>query len=277
MTPPTFRPIIHRYSAGATGAFVNAYLVETENAIVAIDGTLTVSDGRAIRHQIDALQKPLDTVLLTHAHPDHYGGLIKFIEADDTPVIAIEGVNEVIRRDDATKEELLRPMFDDEWATERMFPNTTVNDGENVTVDGVTFTVTDLGPGESPHDSMWTLEGEDNRVFVADLVYNHMHSYLADGYYEEWLANIEQLRGALDEDTTLYMGHGQPGSIELLDWQHEYIATFVEAVKSANWSDRDAAREEVTSKMVEYLPVEHLLFLMDLSIEPLAQKQGLID
>jgi len=35
---------IHRYSAGPQGALVNAYLVETGEGIVAVDGTLTVSD-----------------------------------------------------------------------------------------------------------------------------------------------------------------------------------------------------------------------------------------
>jgi hypothetical protein len=40
---------IHRYAAGPAGAFVNAYLVEGETGVVAVDGTLTVSDGRALR------------------------------------------------------------------------------------------------------------------------------------------------------------------------------------------------------------------------------------
>jgi hypothetical protein len=37
---------IHRHSTGPQGALVNAYLVETSQGVVAVDGTLTVPDGR---------------------------------------------------------------------------------------------------------------------------------------------------------------------------------------------------------------------------------------
>ncbi len=70
---------IHRHTAGPQGAFVNAYLVETGEGIVAVDGTLTVSDGRALRAQLEALAKPLLAVIVTHAHPDHYGGIVEVV------------------------------------------------------------------------------------------------------------------------------------------------------------------------------------------------------
>jgi glyoxylase-like metal-dependent hydrolase (beta-lactamase superfamily II) len=105
---------IHRHSTGPEGALVNAYLVETGEGIVALDGTLTVSDGRALRAQLESLGKPLLAVLVTHAHPDHYGGIVELVAGDDVPVVATVGVDAVIRRDDALKEEILRPMFGEE-------------------------------------------------------------------------------------------------------------------------------------------------------------------
>jgi hypothetical protein len=70
-------------------------------------------------------------------------------------VIAAAGVDAVIRRDDALKEQILRPMFGDEWPQQRMFPNRAVSDGETLEFGGASFTVIDLGPSESPHDSIW--------------------------------------------------------------------------------------------------------------------------
>ena len=122
---------IHRHSAGPEGALVNAYLVETSEGVVAVDGTLTVSDGRALRAQLESLGKPLLAVLVTHAHPDHYGGIVELVGPDDVPVIATAGVDAVIRRDDGIKEEILRPMFGEEWPPERMFPTRTVSDGQS--------------------------------------------------------------------------------------------------------------------------------------------------
>lgn len=80
---------------------------------------------RALRAQVESLQKPLLAVLVTHAYPDHYGGVVELVGGDDLPVIAAAGVDAVIRRDDALKEQILRPMFGDEWPQQRMFPNPT--------------------------------------------------------------------------------------------------------------------------------------------------------
>jgi glyoxylase-like metal-dependent hydrolase (beta-lactamase superfamily II) len=94
---------------------VNAYLIEGERQVVVVDSTLTVSGGRAVRQRVVDTGKPLSAVVLTHAHPDHYGGAIEVMAGSDAPIVAAAGVDEVIRRDDALKEEILRPMFGDEW------------------------------------------------------------------------------------------------------------------------------------------------------------------
>jgi hypothetical protein len=54
---------------------------------------------------------------------DHYGGLTSLLDGTDVPVYAVAGVDEVIRRDDPAKEQILRPMFGEEWAFTRTFPN----------------------------------------------------------------------------------------------------------------------------------------------------------
>ena len=149
-------------------------------------------------------------MLVTHAHPDHYGGIVELVGEDDVPVIATGGVDAVIRRDDALKEEILRPMFGDEWPRERRFPDRTVADGERLELGDATFTVLDLGPGESPHDSIWLLGDDRRTVFLGDQVYDGKHAYLADGFYDEWLGHLERLEHELPADATLYIGHGGP-------------------------------------------------------------------
>jgi glyoxylase-like metal-dependent hydrolase (beta-lactamase superfamily II) len=248
-------PSIHRFTSSPEGAFVNAYLVETPSGIVAVDAMLTRSDSRRLRTELEALGKPLLAVLLTQSHPDHYGGLTELVAGDDVPVLAPQGVHDVIRRDDPVKEQILRPMFGDEWPAERTFPNKVVRDGESVSFDGATFTVIDLGPSESPHDSPW--------IF-------------GDDFYGEWLANIETLRQRFPDDAVFHIGHGGPVGVEAWDWQRGYIETFVQSIEEADWADADQAREAVVRRMKEYLPGDELQFLMELSIDPVAAKLGLL-
>ena len=271
---PTPTNLIHRFHATGGGTPVNAYIVEGPSGAVVVDAALTVSDGRALRASVDDLAKPLLGVVITHAHPDHYGGLVELIRDLDVPVFATRGVIDVIRRDDPVKETILRPMFGDEWAQERAFPNHLVEDGEALSLDGIRLTVTDLGPNESPHDSIWTLDDSNRRVFSADLVYDRHHCYLADGFYREWLANIGRARQQLPGGVTLHPGHGEPCGTEALDWQEGYINTFLEAVAAADWSDPETARRMIVGRMLEYLPSSTLQFLMELSIDPVADKLG---
>jgi glyoxylase-like metal-dependent hydrolase (beta-lactamase superfamily II) len=268
-------PIVHPFPREHEGAFVNAYLVETSSSIVAVDSLLTVSESRALRAGVEQIGKPLRAVLLTHSHPDHYGGLTELVAGDDVPIVAPQGVIDTIARDDAVKEEILRPMFGDEWAAERTFPDTPIRDGESLTFDEATFTVVDLGPSESPHDSPWILGPGERTVFLGDQIYDSRHCYLADGFHEEWLANIETLRERFPSDAVFHIGHGGPVGPAGFAWQRSYIETFVDAVGRAEWSDPAEAHDTVVAAMKRFLPTDELQFLMELSIVPVAAQLGL--
>jgi hypothetical protein len=100
-----------------------------------------------------------------------------------------------------------------------------------------------------------------------------MHAYLADGFFEMWLANLERARHELPVDAVLRMGHGEPQSGHaLLDWQANYIRRFIEAVRSTatggNMTD-DAFADAVMEQMKTFLPSEDLVFLARLSVAPI--------
>jgi glyoxylase-like metal-dependent hydrolase (beta-lactamase superfamily II) len=269
-------PTIHRFPTKHEGAFVNAYLIETDSGVVAVDGLLTVSESKAMRDGLERIGKPLRAVLLTQAHPDHYAGLSQLVAGDDVPIIAPQGVIDAIAADDAVKDQIIGPMFGDDWPEHRVFPDTPIRDGERVTFDDATFTVVDLGPSESPHDSPWVLGDDARTVFLGDQIYDRKHCYLADGFYVEWLANIEKLRTQFPDDAVFHIGHGGPVGGEMWDWQRRYIETFVDAVEGADWSEPEQATPTVVARMKDYEPSDELQFLMELSIEPVAAKLGVL-
>lgn len=266
---------VHRFEQ--TEPFpVNAYIIEGRDRTVVVDATLTNAASQALRERVDSLGKPLAAVLLTHPHPDHYAGIGNLVAGLDVPVLAVAGVNDVVRRDDAAKNEVISAMFGDAWPTNRVFPSDIVADGEIVSFGEIELEVRDIGPAESFHDSLFILKGGAPEAFVGDLAYGLMHAYMADNRNPEWKRVLARLRSELSEDTLLHVGHGPIMTPGFLPWQATYLDRFDEAILDADWRDRAAAEAEVEAAMRNHLPTEALLFLMRQSIVPNAQRLGVL-
>jgi glyoxylase-like metal-dependent hydrolase (beta-lactamase superfamily II) len=265
---------VHTYSAGEEGLLVNAYLVETDRGVVAIDGTLTASDSRALRSRIDSLGKPLLGVLVTHAHPDHVAGIANLLGDSGASVVALESVRDLMRATEEAKRAQWGPVYGDEWIPRWVYPDRLVEDGDAVTFDGVSFRVHDVGPGgDCDANSVWVLEDEPAAAFVGDLVFNGTHSYIADGSVLRWLANIERFRALLEGVTTLYPGHGRAGGVELLDAQKDYLLAYCAAVLEVagnNTTTDERAKEELAGRMRRVLPGAPLEFMIGLSADAVA-------
>lgn len=239
--------------------------------MVVVDATLTVSDAKALRAQVDALKKPLLGVLLTHAHPDHYNGVATLIAGTTAEVYATPEVDQVARADDAAKEALWKPVFKDEWPSPRAFPSKLVRSGESVRLGGATFTVQGFGPGESHADSMWLVDGH---AFIGDLVLNGVHAYLSDGHSTAWLANLDRAKAELT-GRVLHPGHGASGGLELLDWQRGYLVAYRDEVKRlANGASSltDAQKTELAAKVAPLVPGGKLAFLVPLGADAVAKE-----
>ena len=227
--------------SGEKGIFVNAYLIETANGVVAIDSALTVSESKALKAQLDSISKPLLAVLLTHPHPDHVAGVTYLVTPYNNNIIIInqylnyliESVERIMNATEEAKRIQWTPIFKEEWISKWTYPNQNVKDEEAVTFDGLTYRVYDFGPGgDSDANSIWILENEPKVAFVGDLIFNGHHPYIADDHILDWLKNLERARDLLANITTIYPGHGEPGSMELIDSQERYLLTYIDVVKS---------------------------------------------
>jgi glyoxylase-like metal-dependent hydrolase (beta-lactamase superfamily II) len=246
---------------------VNSFLVHGPEGIVVVDGMLTVSDAALVRAAVERADGPLAGVVITHPHPDHYAGLAHVVGSDDVPIVATPAVDAVIRRDDALKDSVVGPMMGAEWPTARLFPNHLVAGGETVHLGGVALTVEELGPGESHMDTVWWLDRAT--VFAGDLAYNGMRAYLADGRWQDWLTTLDTLEAGLDDDVILHVGHGPAGTKALLAAQRRYIEAFVAALEANGDALAAGDHSPVLAAVREVVPSDDLLFLLDLSIEPL--------
>lgn len=271
-----FKPVIHTFKSSEAGLMVNGYLIETSDHVVAVDSALIESAAKELRKKFDSLGKPLAFVLITHGHPDHYNGLTHLTAGMNVDIIATPGTDRVIRESDTLKEKQWNGVFGDEWPKKRTFPNRTLEDGQTVSVDGVNFTVHDLGPGESHSDSYWVMEGDGKRVaFIGDVVLNHLHAYGADAHTFEWLRNLDRLIADLDGFDRIYPGHGEPGGVELLQWQKHYLQE-LRAEIAAFAKNKTELSESEKAQLVEHMnkkfPDTKLDFLLINGADPVAKE-----
>ena len=255
---------MHTYRSGESGLFVNSYLVEGAEGVVAIDAPLLLSDGRAFRARLEALRKPLLGVLITHPHPDHYNTIGELLAGDEVPVIAHCDVDREIRAKDEAKRVQWGPMFGEEWPAGATFPNRTVADEESVHLGDLRFTAWDFGPCESESETVWLL-GDGDVAFVGDLAFHGTHAYLADGHTDAWLRAIDRAEEVLAGLRTLYVGHGAPAVPAVLAHQRRYLLMVREAIGRvasgrAQLSEDEANR--VASLMERYLPSAPLSWLV---------------
>jgi glyoxylase-like metal-dependent hydrolase (beta-lactamase superfamily II) len=257
-------PTVHTYRSGETGLFVNSYLVEGDDGVVAVDAPLLLSDGRAFRARLEALRKPLLGVLVTHPHPDHYNTITQLIAGEELPVIALPPVAHEIRARDDAKRAQWGPLFGDEWPAAATFPNREVADEESVEFGDLRFTAWDFGPGESERATVWLL-GDGETAFVGDLLFNGTHPYLADGHLEAWLAALDRAEESLAGVSTLYVGHGAPTAPAAIADQRRYLLMVCEAIGRAAGGRPELSEDDagaVTKLMERFLPDAPLSWLI---------------
>lgn len=250
-------PRVHQVPGGPGDAFANAYIIEGTSGLVIVDALLTRSASLALRHRVDALRKPLLAVIVTHGHPDHYGGISQLVEGrNQVPVLALQGVDAVIRRDDKLKAERLKSLKID-WAEKRTFPNVLVTGNVRLTFGDISLTAIDIGAAESHHDSIWILHtSEGEHAFVGDLVMNGVHAYTADAHTGRWIEWLHRLEKRLSGVIRIYPGHGEPGGPDLLKWQTRYLDKFrAEVSELALGHPRLSENKirELEKRMVEFM------------------------
>jgi hypothetical protein len=82
------------------------------------------------------------------------------------------------------------------------------------------------------------------------------------------LASLEAFEAQLGDDVMLHVGHGPPSTKTVLTSQRRYIEAFLAALDLH--ADELAAGDHapVLAAMRDVVPSEDLLFLLDLSIDP---------
>src|ERR1700735_4191890 len=189
-----FGPVkIHSYLSPGDGLQVNTQMIEGPNAVVIFDGQLLLPYADEVASYVQTLGKPIDRIILSHAHTDHWGGLQLLTERfPDARVFALDGIADQVRTRGPAR------------------------------LDGVTYDFKRFVDAESDLQ-LAALLPEQKVLMAFDLVFSpNQHAFTGANHFDHWLIVLESLK-ALQGYDRIVIGHDNPVDRFAIDSTMAYI------------------------------------------------------
>jgi glyoxylase-like metal-dependent hydrolase (beta-lactamase superfamily II) len=218
-----FGPVkIHSYLSPADGLVVNTQMIEGPNAVVIFDAQLLLPYAAEVASYVQTLGKPIDRIIVSHAHTDHWGGLGVLTERfPNARVFALDGIADQIRAKGPARLDRLRRIYGDRAATKVTVPTETISEGLQ-RIDSVTYDFKRFVDAES--DSQLAALLPEQKVLMAfDLVFSpHQHAFTGANHFDHWLIVLKTLK-ALQGYDTIIIGHDTPVDRSAIDCTMTYV------------------------------------------------------
>jgi glyoxylase-like metal-dependent hydrolase (beta-lactamase superfamily II) len=218
-----FGPVkIHSYLSPPDGLQVNTQMIEGPNAVVIFDGQLLLPYADEVASYAQTLGKPIDRIILSHAHTDHWGGLQVLTERfTNVRVFALDGIAEQIRARGPARLDGLRRTYGDRAATKVTVPTEKITDGPQ-RIDGITYGFRGFVDAES--DLQLAVLLPEQKVLMAfDLVFSpNQHAFTGGDHFDHWLIVLESLK-ALQGYDAIIIGHDLPVDRFAIDSTMTYV------------------------------------------------------
>jgi glyoxylase-like metal-dependent hydrolase (beta-lactamase superfamily II) len=143
-------PRIHVYAAPADKFFVNSFLIETATGVIVVDTQFLISTAKELGARLDALDKPLAAVIITHPHPDHYNGLPVLMHGrKPVPIYANKATIAGITATQADKRAAWTPVYGADYPAMDGLPDHPLGADESLNIAGTELRLMDIGPGSA--------------------------------------------------------------------------------------------------------------------------------
>lgn len=207
-----------------------------------------------------SLNKPIDRIIISHSHPDHWFGLEFF---KDIPIYSLAETKSTIEKIGDIVIEKKKKRLAEAVTAKKVVPNHIVKEATEI-IDGLKYVYSKVSNAEDAYQLLILLP-EINTVIAQDLVYNDVHFYLGQNATKEWITALKKIH-ALDGYDTILTGHGKPAEFSALGKAIDYL----------EYADRvhSVAKNGIEFKnlLVNKYPNHKLPVLLDLSTQRLYKK-----
>jgi len=245
---------IHSYQSPNLTGCVTTHIIETPERLIIIDGQRSVIYGEEIRKYAEGLGKPVDRMIISHLHPDHWFGAYQF---RDVPVHSLKQTQGEIDQLGEFFIEISKPSLGEHVPPTKVVPDSIIADGSSETIDGVTLEYRHVTDAES--DNMLTVFLPNEKVLIAqDLLYNNCHLFCGHGNFQGWQKSLKDMRKDTSFDLVM-PGHGDnTGSRQAIDDALIYLE-FVEGVY-----EKASSGDELKAAILDRYPSYMAASLVDI-------------
>ena len=237
---------LHRFSTVPERWNTNSFWLESDHGIILIDAQLLIEDAKLWAAMLKSTGKPIKGAIVTHAHPDHYGGLNTLRnELGYFPIITTKGTADTFEAMHKQATAFTAPIFGDRFDKVQIRPDQIIDGQGEITLAGITLKIEDVGPGESMNATL-VYEPEKNILFSGDATMHHGHVFTGEGRSDDFLRQLNHIKATYQDVDFVYAGHGDPARIAHIDQQITYIqdiqAVAEKIIKAGNYRAKDGRR-----------------------------------
>ena len=169
-----------------------------------------------------SLKKPVERIVLSHVHLDHWSGLsVLSAQFPDVPIYAPRGVADYLRAYGQRILDARRSAFGDRIPIQPTIPTHLLSEGIEE-IDGVPFEFLRFVDAESALQLV-VIVPDQRSLLAFDLVFApNEHVFTVTPYFDNWMGILDGLR-ALPTYDFVYSGHGEPTNRSALDATIAYL------------------------------------------------------
>lgn len=224
----------------------NSHIIETSKSLYMVDSQMLFKHADQLKQYVQSLDKPLNSIILSHNHPDHWFGSEKFKGL--APFATSQNVSNDLKNGGGRYIKILNKKLKGQLPSEVIIPDQILTLGAH-RWDDLRVIIEETSEQESHHSLVIKIPSL-GVIIGQDLIYNNMFLVASERERNQhWIKILKDFKRAYSKVYPhVLTGHGDNGGPELYQQNIDYLNS-LEMVMKLNLS-----QEVTTAKLIAQYP-----------------------